>query len=201
MHRVDVAACLEQLGADVAHRAHAGRAIAPLVAPVACGHEEVPRSAVGSHARLVDGGREDQRRRADQAQRCQVLDRVIWNGRVQQLGNRHVAVDHQPDGVVVTGLGHCVGANVAACTHLVVHDHGLAQGLGQGLRERARRQVRRRTGRKAHNDLQRLGGPGQRCGRGSGSLAGALRQRPRGCGSQGNQQRSTAGNTAGKGGA
>ena len=153
----------------MAHRAHPRGAIAPLVPSAACRCQKFAGTRGGCHARLAHRRSQYQRRGAHQRQRRKILQRVVRHRWVDQLGDRHVAVDHQPNGVVVPGLGHGIGADVATRTHLVFDDHWLSQRFGQGLREGARRQVRRRAGWEAHDDLQRFRGPG---GGGAGGLLG-----------------------------
>ena len=107
-------------------------AIAPLVPSAACRCQKFAGTRCGCHARLAHRRSQYQRRGAHQRQRRKILQRVVRHRWVDQLGDRHVAVDHQPNGVVVPGLGHGIGADVATRTHLVFDDDRLSQGFGQG---------------------------------------------------------------------
>ena len=176
MQRVDVGFGLQQLHTNVAHGAHAGGAITPLVTAITGCNEEVLRRGTGR----THGRSQHQRRHTNQADRGQVLDRVVRHLGVQQLGNRHVAIDHQADGVVVGSLGHEVRGDVAPRAHLVLDDDRLAQHLGQRLGQRARRQVGRRACGEAHHDLERLVGPVRQHVGLCRVFGSGLRQNPRG---------------------
>ena len=146
-------AALEQLHAQVAHGAHAGRAVAPAAAGLGSGLQEGP--ALGRAGRR----HQHQGRHADQADGLQVLDGVVAHGGVEQAGNRQVAVDHHAEGMAIARTGHLLACNVAACAHLVLDDDGLAQALFQRLGQCARREVRGRSCGKADDQVQRLAGP------------------------------------------
>ena len=146
-------AALEQFHTQMAHGAHAGRAIAPLAAGSGTGREE------GLAFRGVGRRRQHQRRHADQADGLQVLHRVVAHSGVQQLGNGHIAVDHHAERVAVRGLGHGFGGDVAARAHLVFHNDGLAQGFFQRLGQRAGGQIGGGARREAHDQVQGLAGP------------------------------------------
>ncbi len=157
MHRVDLGLAFEQLQADVAHGADARRAVAPFVRGNAGRRQKLLRIGAGR----ADRGRQHQGRDADQADGSQILERIVGELRVEQLGNRHVAIDHQTDGMVIGGLGHVVGRDIAASAHLVFHNDGLAERLGQWLRQGTRGQVGRRARWKTDDDAHGLGWPGR----------------------------------------
>ena len=122
----------------MAHRAVAGRAIVPLRAGFARLREKVQAIDIIQAGRY----RQHQGRRANQADGGEIFGRVEWCLGVEQSGNRQVAIDHHADGVVVAGLGHQVGGNVAARTGVVFNNDALAQRPGQRLGKGARHQIR-----------------------------------------------------------
>ena len=167
MHRLQPGLGLEQFHADMGHRAHAGRAIAPAVAAGTGRRQKLLRCGT----RCLGRGRECKGRRADEADGSQVFQRVVSHLGIEDARNRHVAVDHHADGVAVGGAGHRLGSNVAPGAHLVLHHHRLAQGLGQRFGQGSRDQVGRGAPRKADDDLQGFAGPARGGGLGEGAAA------------------------------
>ena len=158
MHRRNAGLGLEQFHAQVRHRADAGGTVIPAVTGAAGFGQEIGGGGPGG----TSGCGQHQRRHRQQGHRLQVLERIVGCGRVQDPGNREVAIDHQADGVIVGGAGHLVGGDVTAGTRPVFHHHRLAQRLRQRLGDGTGHEVWRRTGGKAHQNLQRLARPGDR---------------------------------------
>jgi len=156
---LDLRAAFEQLHAQVANGAYAGRAIAPAAARLGGGVEE--GLALGRLGRR----HQHQRCHANQAYRLQIGQRVIADRRIEQLGNRHIAVDHHAEGVAVGRARHIFGSDIATGPDLVLDDDRLAQRFFQRLGQRAGGQVRRRPGWKADDQMQGFARPVVRCQR------------------------------------
>ena len=145
---------LQQLHPQMRHCALARCSIAPGVASLQAGFEEVLR-----RARVAGLHGQHRRRGGQQRHRRQILQRVVRRLGVKQFGNGEVAIDHQTYRVTVRRFGHHISRDVAAGARAVVHDHGLPQSLGQRLGQCARRQVWAGATRKTNNDTDGLGGP------------------------------------------
>ncbi len=91
-----------------------------------------------------DGARVEYRR--------EVLARVEIQAFVDTGVDGERAVGHQQGAAVRCGLGHGMGADVAAGARPVLHHHGLAQALLQLLAQAPRQQVRAAARRKGHDD-------------------------------------------------
>ena len=108
--------------------------------------------------RRAVGHQHDAGRIAHLADRGEVLHRVVRHARVEVGANRVRAGSGQQQGVAIgRGLGHQVRAQSAACARAVFdhqrHTHFFTQLLGQG----AGKQIRGTTGRKRHDQTDRLG--------------------------------------------
>ena len=68
--------------------------------------------------------------------------------------------DQQRVGIALVLVGDELGAHLAACAGLVDHDKGLLEGGLQLFGQQAAGDVGGATGRKADDDVDRLGGPG-----------------------------------------
>ena len=117
----------QQLGTEMANRAHTGGAVAPGVTRFLCRCKESFGIGIFGNPGLFDRSGQHQRRNANQSQRSQVFEGVIRRGRVEDFGNRHIAIDHQTNRMVVVGPGHFGGANITASPHFVFHNDWLAQ--------------------------------------------------------------------------
>ena len=159
MHRGQTGFGFEQFHSQVANRAYARRAVVPAVTTRAGRGQEL----LGAGARRAGRCAQHKRRDADQADWREFCQRVIGQLRVEQLGNRHIAVDHQADGVVIGGLGNKVGRNIASRPHLVLDQYRLPKCFGQWFGEGPGRQVGRCASRETHHQAQRLAGPSWRC--------------------------------------
>ena len=128
---------------------------------------------------LVRRRDQHQRRRGQQRQQRQVLGRVERQLGVERSGRGEVAIDHHAQRVIVGGLGHLIGGDVARRTGLVFHHHRLADAPGQAFGQDARGHVGGGPGRKAHQDAHRLAGPsGLRGKLGHASQCGQSQQQP-----------------------
>jgi DNA-binding transcriptional LysR family regulator len=121
---------------------------------------------------------EDEGRARDEADRRQVLHRVVRQLRVERRIDREVARLAEDDRVAVgRRLGRLVDAEVAAGAGLVVDDEGPA-GLGRdALRHLAGDDVGAAAGRERHEHADRLGGVGLREGEAAGEGGGGPARR------------------------
>jgi hypothetical protein len=102
---------------------------------------------------------EDERRARDEADRHEVLERVVRQLRIERRVDREVARLPEDDRVAVgRRLRRLVDAEVAAGAGLVVDHEGPARVGRHVLRHLAGDDVGAATGRERHDDADRLGG-------------------------------------------
>jgi hypothetical protein len=153
VHGREGGAGLQQFHAEVADRTDAHRAVVPGRTGLARGREE------SGATRQLGRRHQHQRRRGQQRQQAEVARRVEGQPGVEQRRRREVAIDDDTQRVVVPGLGHLVGCDVAGGAGVVVDHHTEAECTGQDVGQHTRGKVRRGATGETHDQAYGPAGP------------------------------------------
>ena len=155
VRELDARRFLEGLGSEVGDGAVAGTRVVDAARIGLRGLHHVGQRLVRRF-----GARHDHQRRAgDQADRRQVLHRIVGKLGVQRRVDREVAgLPHHQRVAVPRRLGRGIHAEVAAGAGLVVHHEGVA-GVPDLVGELARDDVRAAAGGEGHDQADGPGGP------------------------------------------
>ena len=147
---------LERLGREVVDAAHPRGAVVEL-AGLRLGERDQLAEVLDRHPGVGD---EEQVRGGDQADRDEILHRVVRQLHVEELVDRNLADVGDEERVAVRcSARHGFAAGNAARAPAVLDRHLLAEALGDFLRDDAGDRVRQSTGRVRHDPAHGLRGP------------------------------------------